>query len=59
MKTIRTNQAKVPIDYYVHITNMELGIINNIKILSVCASKILHKYCFYFLWGLTTVPREI
>ena len=26
--------------------------------LSVCTSKILHKYCFYFLLGLITVPRE-
>ena len=27
-------------------------------IFSVCPSKILHKYFFYILLGLTTVPRE-
>jgi len=34
MKTISTNQAKVHFDYYVHMTIMELGSINNTKILS-------------------------
>jgi len=33
MKTISTNQAKVHFDYYVHMTIMELGSINDTKIL--------------------------
>ena len=36
----------------------ELADIKNTIKLFVCPSKILHKHCFYFLLGLTTVPRE-
>ena len=36
----------------------ELASIKNTITLSVCPSKILHKYCFYSLLGLTTVPRD-
>ena len=37
---------------------LQLALFKNTIILSVCPSKILDKYCFYFLLGMTTVPRE-
>ena len=36
----------------------ELANIKNTIILFVCLSNILRKHCFYFLLGLTMVPRE-
>ena len=35
-----------------------LANIKNTIILFACPPKILHKHCFYFLLGLTMIPRE-
>ena len=39
-------------------TVSELASIKTTIMLFVCPSKIFQKYCFYFLLGLTMVPRE-
>ena len=36
----------------------QLANIKNTIILFICPSKILHRHCFYFLLGLTMIPKE-
>ena len=39
-------------------TQLHVVSIENSKIHFVCPSKILHDHCFYYLLGLTMVPRQ-
>ena len=56
-KSLRQN-INEPMREHHMVNHIELADIKNTIILFVCPSKILHKHCFYFLLGLTTVPRE-
>ena len=55
---VHNQNKKLMISQPNEITSLELANIKNTIMFFVCPSKIMHKHCFYFLLGLTMIPRE-